>query len=309
MKVTLYHNPEAGDGEPTGVELVAAFKAAGHEVRYRSTKQDFPGDVADMAAEVVVIAGGDGTLRKVFKQLITEGFFPPILLLSCGTANNLAVGLGVLPEWRDAVEVLEAHQVQPFHYSRLKVDDADDCYFESAGVGLFADFLHLAESDPQAVDGLAKGAKGFTRDCRAMAEIVAGLAAFEAEISDDTAKHAGAYLAVEAMNAPWIGPHLRFGTEEALDPHRIEVAAIAEEEREAMLAYFRAKAAGKEPEFPGTRLSLGEALRIRLGAARRYHADDEPKRGEGYREIVLTRADMPLRILRPAWVGREKHAT
>ena len=39
MKVTLIHNPGAGDGsQPTAGQLVALIEEAGHKVRYQSTE-------------------------------------------------------------------------------------------------------------------------------------------------------------------------------------------------------------------------------------------------------------------------------
>ena len=40
MRVTLIHNPGAGNGASTGRELVKMLEGAGHEVRYQSAKEE-----------------------------------------------------------------------------------------------------------------------------------------------------------------------------------------------------------------------------------------------------------------------------
>src|SRR4051812_4285973 len=95
MRVTLIHNPYAGSGGPSKDGLLWALAAAGHDVGYRPA--DAPGTMAaphdpGFAAELVVVAGGDGTVGKIVKRL--AGRRIPIAVLPAGTANNIATALG-----------------------------------------------------------------------------------------------------------------------------------------------------------------------------------------------------------------------
>lgn len=74
MRVTLIHNPTAGDEEHSLETLCSLLAAADHRVvTYRSTKE--PGWEAALRelAELVVVAGGDGTVQKVFMSIRETG--------------------------------------------------------------------------------------------------------------------------------------------------------------------------------------------------------------------------------------------
>ena len=56
----LLHNPGAGEGAYTKEELTKLLERYGYKCNYASTKED-GWDTIDEGAEVVIIAGGDGT--------------------------------------------------------------------------------------------------------------------------------------------------------------------------------------------------------------------------------------------------------
>jgi hypothetical protein len=69
MRVLLLHNPEAGDEEHGREALVRAFKGPGHRVSYQSTKAKGWKERLDPSVDVFVVAGGDGTVRRVVLAL------------------------------------------------------------------------------------------------------------------------------------------------------------------------------------------------------------------------------------------------
>lgn len=81
---------------------VEALREAGHEVRPRLTYEG--GDATRMAreavdsgAELVIAAGGDGTVNEVVNGGVSAGWSGPLGIVPLGTANDFAVSLG-LPE-------------------------------------------------------------------------------------------------------------------------------------------------------------------------------------------------------------------
>src|SRR5262245_4064253 len=112
MKVTLIHNPDAGDGsQPSAGQLIALIKEAGHKVRYQSAKEKGWGKVLRKKADVVAVAGGDGTVGRVARRLVGRGL--PLAVLPMGTANNISKTLGIagatvtqlIPTWATARRV------------------------------------------------------------------------------------------------------------------------------------------------------------------------------------------------------------
>jgi diacylglycerol kinase (ATP) len=61
-------------------------------VTWQSTRESDWERVFGEAVDLVVAAGGDGTVRKVFRQL--AGKDVPATVLPLGTANNIARSLG-----------------------------------------------------------------------------------------------------------------------------------------------------------------------------------------------------------------------
>jgi diacylglycerol kinase (ATP) len=94
MKVTLIHNPGAGDKErPDRDWLIAMVQSAGHDVTYQSLKKDDWHITLEDPVDLVVAAGGDGTVGEVARKLIGRRI--PVAVLPTGTANNVSRTLGV----------------------------------------------------------------------------------------------------------------------------------------------------------------------------------------------------------------------
>jgi len=96
VRVTLIHNPKAGRRRATPGALKKLLRDAGHKVLYRSSKERGWKDALMEPADLVVVAGGDGTVGRVARRL--AGRCIPMALLPCGTANNIARTLGQLEQ-------------------------------------------------------------------------------------------------------------------------------------------------------------------------------------------------------------------
>src|SRR5216110_2069328 len=94
MRIILMHNPTAGRGKHDKRELMAALANAGHHAIYQSTKKSDYKKALKKPADLVLAAGGDGTVGKVGCELIDSGI--PLGVLPLGTANNLARSLGFI---------------------------------------------------------------------------------------------------------------------------------------------------------------------------------------------------------------------
>src|SRR5687768_11598020 len=106
MKISLVHNPTAGGGQDAD-EAVALLTAAGHKVRHRSTKGRWKVLLQD-PGDLLVAAGGDGTVRKV--ALAAAEVEVPFAILPIGTANNIAKTLGLMGDARTLVDSWSAQR-------------------------------------------------------------------------------------------------------------------------------------------------------------------------------------------------------
>jgi diacylglycerol kinase (ATP) len=88
---------------------------------------------------IVIVAGGDGTIREVIQGL--EGSDKPLMILPCGTENLLANELGYKMTLKGAISTFEAQISRP-----LDLGKANDKFFTSVGgVGFDADVVKLVD--------------------------------------------------------------------------------------------------------------------------------------------------------------------
>ncbi|MEO5958929.1 MAG: diacylglycerol kinase family protein, partial [Opitutaceae bacterium] len=70
IDVALVHNPKAGDETFTEKKLVKLLRAAGYREKYFPRKEALEDGEALRHGEFVVVAGGDGSIRKVALALV-----------------------------------------------------------------------------------------------------------------------------------------------------------------------------------------------------------------------------------------------
>src|SRR5690606_40686502 len=102
MKRTLLlHNPNAGDADHYPTDLITAIENEGYDCTYYSIKKDEQWKEKLGEADLLVVAGGDGTVRKVVKGLFDQGIVnkqTTMALLPRCTANNLSKTLSIRSE-------------------------------------------------------------------------------------------------------------------------------------------------------------------------------------------------------------------
>lgn len=136
-------NPIRIDSDAFRVRVSAAASAAGWDepLWFETTADDVGASMARAAvaagADVVVAAGGDGTVRVVCAEMAGTGV--PVGVVPAGTGNLLARNLG-LPLGRDAaLEVILRGQDRAVDLVRIKGDDLEPTRFAvMAGMGLDA---------------------------------------------------------------------------------------------------------------------------------------------------------------------------
>jgi diacylglycerol kinase (ATP) len=265
VRITLIHNPRAGkqDGEDAA-ELRKLLKDAGHKVRYQSAKDgDWKGSLKK-PADLVVVAGGDGTVAKVTRRMVGRGV--PLALLPSGTANNIARTLGLLG--RPLEELMRGWEGA----RRMKLDVGiaagpwGERYFvEGVGAGLFA--MLLADPDSEKLKERRSAVESGLRRLRQHAlhseplEIAARL---------DGEDISGRYLMLEAINLAYIGPNLHLAQESQPGDGHFDVLLVTDAERDRLVHYLADWQDNRErisvlPSRRGRRLELewtGFALHI-----------------------------------------------
>ncbi|HKH45063.1 MAG TPA: diacylglycerol kinase family protein [Thermoanaerobaculia bacterium] len=149
MKARIIVNPNAGS-----VEGVAALRASlgrlpGTEICITDREghaEDLARQAVEEDAELVVAAGGDGTLNEVLNGL-SSGFERTRLgLLPLGTGNDFARSIGVPDDLEGALAVLLAGRFQRIDVGRAAVGGKSRCFLNMA-VGGFSGVVSEKASD------------------------------------------------------------------------------------------------------------------------------------------------------------------
>lgn len=242
----IIHNPTAGHSALSKQELVSLIESNGYEYSYFSSKEDKWNEYEENV-DFIVVAGGDGTVRKVAKELLQRTRLQknwPIAVLPLGTANNFAgtLGLGfdfkkIVSSWRDA---------QLLHLDVGKVTNvADRSFFiESLGYGVF----------PYLMSELQKRKKGeketpkdkTTRALQLLQHMTKEYKPRKCKVLVDGIDHSGDYLLVEVMNIRSIGPNLQLSCDSNPGDGEFEVILIDENQRNEFSSYVGAKLNGEE---------------------------------------------------------------
>lgn len=121
----------------------SALAAAGWtEVTWLQTSEDDPGqgraaEAVRYAADRVIVAGGDGTVRAVADGLAGSGI--PLGIVPAGTANLLAYNLGLPRREQSAIEVAATGRPRPIDLVKITIDGRHSQHFAvMAGAGLDA---------------------------------------------------------------------------------------------------------------------------------------------------------------------------
>ena len=134
MRVLLIHNPKAGDGKHSKKQLMASLTRCGHQPFYQSIKERGWRKAFEKPVDLVIAAGGDGTVHRTAWQIMDSGI--PLAILPLGTANNLAHSLGFTGSVDEILQSLHCGKSQPFDIGMARNGSHANCFLEAAGGGL-----------------------------------------------------------------------------------------------------------------------------------------------------------------------------
>jgi diacylglycerol kinase (ATP) len=274
----LVHNPDAGDGHFGKKELIAMIQAAGFGCSYSSTKKEGWEKIGSMDADFIILAGGDGTVRRVAASLLNRKVLDrklPIALLPFGTANNIAKTLGIIHESPEKiVSSWNEKHLKKFDIGRIYGLKQHKFFLESFGVGIFPDLIHeMGGIDPEEVD---TAEKSLGKALEVLHNLIMEAEAKFCKIKIDDVEHKGNYLLVEIMNTTTIGPKLNLAPLADPGDGRFDVVLIAEKQREQFADYVEKKLQGIEL-VPFFELLRARKLDI-FWEGTKVHIDDETVR-------------------------------
>lgn len=280
MKVAkILHNPNAGDGDNSDRELTNAIEAEGYKCSYLSTKQkgwekkDWE-RMESKDVDFIVVAGGDGTVRKLASELLDRKVIDkrlPIALLPMGTANNIAKTLGIKGEANDIIKGWKEHEIKKYDVGRIDGVKRHKFFIESYGYGVFPRLMKEMKKIDKRIFETPE--QRIRTALQLLYDIVLRYKTKVCKLNIDGQDYTGRFLLVEIMNTSSIGPNLHLAPFADPGDETFDVVLITENQRKEFSDYVKRKLEGKE-EVPFFTILKAKKLQIYWeGIA--LHIDDE----------------------------------
>jgi diacylglycerol kinase family enzyme len=296
MQVTLIHNPAAGDDKrPSRPELESMIREAGHALRYQSVDARGWANALEQPADVIAVAGGDGTVGKVARRVIGRRI--PIAVVPIGTANNISRTLGIAG--RSARQLIASWSVA----RRVSWDAGiargpwgERAFIEGVGAGLFPTSIPHIDADATVARLTAADAK-LVYTLQLLREHLDRYPPTRLHVKLDGKVAWGDYILFETLLMAYIGPTLHLAPSTVRGDGLFHVVMISEANRAALHDHLQTRQYGilRPPEFETIR-----AQRVEIEwTGFPVHIDDRiwPANGE---PMPQPPAPIDLRVVRNA---------
>jgi lipid kinase YegS len=283
VKIVLIAKPGDPESQRQLRAGAANLRRAGHHVRARMTFEAhdamrFARAASQAGADLVIAAGGDGTVNQVVNGIVRSGAVAPRLaVIPLGTANDFAKGLQIPLTIKEAMEVAVSGAAVPIDIAQVN----GRCFINVSTGGFGPDITEEASSKLKKRFG--KFAYLFTA-VRKLTQLEPYRAAFEA---DGKVVHNGPFFFFAVGNARHTGggtpvtPHADYGDAQ------LDLALFTGYKRRDFLTQLPDLRAGKHPQDPDVLYLKARELRVRALDEVAVNADGEPLRGRNFRYRLL----------------------
>jgi diacylglycerol kinase (ATP) len=254
MRVALLHNTAAGREDHDDDELTDLIRAAGGKVVHCVSRlSDLTAALHEAPCDVVVVAGGDGTVGKTACEL--AGWGVPLAILPLGTANNTARSLGLPRSLKRLVKTWRYAREIPFDLGLVDDGALRTRFAECLGWGVFAQTIDTAKRRAPSEGSVVRTLR---RDRKLFGKVARRWESRPYVIEVDGRDCSGEYALVEVMNVPLLGPQLPLSPGSDPSDGQLELVLVGDDDRDAL----ERVAESGEPEPRGYRVERGRRLHI-----------------------------------------------
>ena len=253
MQATLIYNPNAGYVSQLKPDsILDVLRRAGFDPIYRPTLQENDLDqVLTEAKDLVVVAGGDGSIRSAAIRLV--GRDVRIAPLPLGTANNICRMLGINGNALAVIAGLADPEEREMDIWKVTTPHGSDYFIEAMGIGVFADILDNYRPDE---------GKSLRRGLQTMMKVLRGYQPKFFHINVDGQDFSGTYLLSEVMNAPTVGYHFALAPDARPDDGFFDLVLIHDTQRADYVRFAKAVLSGTLGSLPEVSVYRGRKLEI-----------------------------------------------
>lgn len=296
MKVGVILNPVAGGGglKRRWPEVGSAIRSAFGDFDLRETQAAGDGerlalDLATNGCDLIIAAGGDGTVSEVADGLINaaaEGYNSALGVLPCGTGTDFARGLGLSEAHEVAIRRMAASKGRPIDAGRI-------CYVDDHGALASRHFINIASVGVSGA--VARAVNADTRKGRVSAKAlfywrtVSEFIRFrfqEVRITIDDGEPIEARVAlVVAANGRFFGAGMMVAPDAALDDGQFDIVILRAAGKLGLIRDISLLYGGRHRDHPAVTILRGRKLAV------------EPTAGNGgERMVVEADGEAPGRI-------------
>jgi diacylglycerol kinase (ATP) len=298
MRVLLIHNPKAGDRKHSKKQLMANLARCDHQAFYQSVKERGWKKAFQKPMDLVIAAGGDGTVHKTAWQLMDGGI--PLAILPLGTANNLARSLGFIGSVEDILQSLHRGKSAPLDVGVARTSSRMEYFLEAAGGGLFADYFPVAKANEE------KGAspeEQLNAHLLLLRKLALDYRARQWKISIEGEDISDRCILWGAMNIRSAGPSLHLAPKAKAHDGRLDFLAVREHERKVFIKHVDAQLAGRTERDPLSPWKFRKLIIHSPGGAMHLDGKQWPKKNKKNKQqrgaVEITVKPAALTIWKP----------
>jgi diacylglycerol kinase family enzyme len=266
VNVWILCNEDAGRSL-SDTSLLQLIESSGHTVAKLVGKKEADGKSPGANVDLIVAAGGDGTVKRGASVAAATG--KALAILPLGTANNIATSLGIsadvpqlIASWKDARRV-------PIDAGLAKAGSKEWLVLEGVGGGLIPAGIAAAERTLASVDAhpvieVAAAVRIFYKELERLKPM-------HLTVTIDGVRMSQNLLAFEILNMRSVGPNLVLAPDANPSDGLFDVVFAEPEPRGELLKYLDDVIEGRNARIS---LPSRRARHIRVETSEPVHVDD-----------------------------------
>ena len=267
MRISLFYNQGAGEGESLD-HIRKTLERQGHTVVQVVEDEADLQQLLATPSDLVVVAGGDGTVSAVARLL--AGQKTPLAILPTGTANNIARSVGTHSSLEDASRRWRTGDPQPFDVGVVAGDWGERRFVEGVGAGFIPAGIRAMDAKPP--DERDSTESKLEQAIETFRAVLSQLRPRSTTLALDGIVTSDEFLLVEVLNIRSIGPNLELTHEASPSDGLLTVVTATEKDREALIDYMKQLLGGKKASVS---LEARHVRGVDLCGWEEIHVDDE----------------------------------
>ena len=245
MQVVLLHNENAGAKSWSRKEVTRLVSRGGFKPHYVPLSRGLKQPALLDRGEFVIVAGGDGAVRKAALALRKRG--RPLAPLPLGTANNIARSFNLPDKPKDIVAGWKNPRRLPFDLGMAEGPWGKRFFVEGVGVGLISRCISvLAEIDRVSTEKPGKPQHKLHRDACVAVALAHEMQPLGADLSFDGREVSEGFLLLEILNIRRAGPAVELAPHASPSDGRFDVVSVTTLQRSRLLHTLEARLSGAE---------------------------------------------------------------